>query len=37
MADFLIVDMFAKACTGSVTPAEAAKTAHEQAKRIYKA
>ena len=37
MADFLIVDMFAKSCTGNVTPQEAAKTAHEQAKRIYKA
>jgi multiple sugar transport system substrate-binding protein len=37
MADFLIVDMFAKACTGNVSVADAAKQAHEQAKRIYKA
>jgi len=37
MADFLIVDMFAKACTNNVSVKDAAAEAHEQAKRIYKA
>ncbi|HVJ51306.1 MAG TPA: extracellular solute-binding protein [Aliidongia sp.] len=37
MADFIIVDMFAGACQGQVSPKEAAKTAAEQAKRYYKA
>jgi multiple sugar transport system substrate-binding protein len=37
MADFIVVDMFAKACQGEATPKEAAKVAAEQAKRYYKA
>jgi multiple sugar transport system substrate-binding protein len=35
MGDFVVVDMFAEAASGSKTPQEAAKTAAERAKRYY--
>lgn len=37
MAEFIVVDMFALACSGTATPKEAAKLAAEKAKRLYKA
>ncbi|TCT02324.1 ABC transporter substrate-binding protein [Paralcaligenes ureilyticus] len=37
MADYVVVDMFAAAASGSKTPKEAAKQAAERAKRYYKA
>jgi multiple sugar transport system substrate-binding protein len=36
MGDFVVVDMFAEACTGSQTVAAAAKRAAERAKRYYR-
>ena len=35
MGDFVVVDMFAEACTGRQSAAEAAKRAAERAKRFY--
>jgi multiple sugar transport system substrate-binding protein len=35
MGDFLVVDMFAEACTGNQTPKAAAQRAAERAKRYY--
>jgi multiple sugar transport system substrate-binding protein len=35
MGDFVVVDMFAEACTGSQTPKAAAQRAAERAKRYY--
>lgn len=37
MGDFIVVDMFGEAATGSKTPKEAAERAHERASRYYKA
>lgn len=37
MVMYVIVDMFAKACSGEFKPAEAMKWAESQLKRIYKA
>lgn len=37
MGDFVVVDMFAEAASGSVTPKEAAARAAERAKRYYQA
>jgi len=36
MGDFVVVDMFAEACTGSQTPKGAAQHAAERAKRYYR-
>ncbi|MGY4409822.1 hypothetical protein ACVWW4_001558 [Bradyrhizobium sp. LB7.1] len=35
MGDFVVVDMFAEAASGSVTPKQAAARAAERAKRYY--
>jgi len=37
MGDFIVVDMFAEACTGQQTPREAAQRAEKRALRIYRA
>jgi multiple sugar transport system substrate-binding protein len=37
MGDFVVVDMFAEACTGNQTPKAAAERAAERVKRYYKA
>ena len=37
IADFIVVDMFAEACTGDRTPKEAAARAEKRAKRHYRA
>ena len=36
MGDFVVVDMFAEACTGNKTPRQAATDAAERVKRYYK-
>jgi multiple sugar transport system substrate-binding protein len=36
MADFIIVDMFAEACSGAQTPKVAAERAEARAARYYK-
>ena len=36
-ADFVVVDMFAEACTGQQTPKEAAQRAETRARRLYRA
>ena len=36
-ADFVVVDMFAEACTGQQAPREAAQRAETRAKRLYRA
>ena len=36
MADYVLVDMFASAVTGSVTPEEAATQAEKRANRYYR-
>ena len=36
LADFVLIDMIASACTGSETPQEAAKTAEKRANRYYR-
>jgi len=36
MGDFIVVDMFAEACSGTQTPKAAAARAAERAKRYYK-
>jgi multiple sugar transport system substrate-binding protein len=36
-ADFVVVDMFAEACTGQQTPKEAARRAETRARRLYRA
>lgn len=36
LADYVVVNMFAKACSGQTTPAAAAKEAHRRAERYYK-
>ncbi len=35
LADWIVVDMFASACTGNTTPKEAAEQAEKRAKRYY--
>jgi multiple sugar transport system substrate-binding protein len=35
MGDFIVVDMFAEACTGNKSPKDAAQAAAERAKRYY--
>jgi multiple sugar transport system substrate-binding protein len=35
MGDFIVVDMFADACSGTRSPKEAARRAAERAKRHY--
>jgi multiple sugar transport system substrate-binding protein len=35
MGDFIVVDMFAEACTGNQTPKAAAERAAERVKRYY--
>jgi multiple sugar transport system substrate-binding protein len=37
MGDFVVVDMFAEACSGAQTPKDAAQRASDRAKRYYKA
>ena len=37
MADFVVVDMFAEACSGQQKPKEAASRAEQRALRYYKA
>ena len=37
MGDFVVVDMFAEACTGNKSPKAAARAAAEQVKRYYSA
>jgi multiple sugar transport system substrate-binding protein len=37
MGDFVVVDMFAEACTGNKSPKDAARDAAERVKRYYKA
>ena len=37
MGDFVVVDMFAEACTGNKSPKAAARDAAEQVKRYYQA
>jgi len=37
MGDFVVVDMFAEACTGNKSPKAAAEAAAEQVKRYYSA
>jgi multiple sugar transport system substrate-binding protein len=36
MADFVVVDMFAEACSGQQTPREAARQAETRARRHYR-
>jgi multiple sugar transport system substrate-binding protein len=36
IGDFINVDMFGQACTGSKSPKDAAAEAHERASRYYK-
>jgi multiple sugar transport system substrate-binding protein len=36
MADFIVVNMFAEACSGSQTPQAAAERAEKRAQRYYK-
>lgn len=36
MADYIVVNMFAEACAGGVTPQEAAERAHKRAERYYR-
>jgi multiple sugar transport system substrate-binding protein len=37
MGDFVVVDMFAEACTGNKSPKDAAHDAAERVKRFYSA
>jgi multiple sugar transport system substrate-binding protein len=37
MGDFVVVDMFAEACTGNKSPKDAAHDAAERVKRYYNA
>ena len=36
MADYIVVDMFASACSGDATPQEAAAEAERRANRFYR-
>jgi multiple sugar transport system substrate-binding protein len=36
MADYVVVDMFASAVTGAMTPEEAAEQAEKRANRYYR-
>jgi len=36
MADYILIDMFQEACSGSQTSAAAAQRAHRRAERFYR-